>query len=435
MQRALFISRFSHWILCRFFKLLLSFLLILTPLTFSHLQIGQLQAEECDPPSWWQSSTLTTSKQFYYGMGNGDDKEEAKTEAISDLTSQLSVSINSEIKQKTGYEKIKDVDYRSDEIESTIKAVTKLTIKGIRQHKYEQICSTVYIAMRIKVADAKKQILNQDKVMAEIKRKIDFRLMTLEKNQKTLLSIIKDIDSKNQLANELAARKDYKKLIKIIFDRALTAYDQQNYKLARSLFYKIGIIGNHKAQFYLGVMYLKGLGIKTNLRESAKWFLMAARGGDALSQYNLGIMYAKKGSKKDLTFAAKWLKKAAKQDHSESQFNLASLYDEGKGLPLNDELAVKWYQKAAENDHIEAQYNLAVMYANGEGIKKSPETAAKWFKNAAAKDHTAAQYNLGLFYQKGIGLAEDESKAVYWFKKAANNGSSEAKKVLKEMED
>ncbi len=427
-----------HWLFRLFrnffqYSLFPIFTLIIIP--FSHFQTGQLQADECDPPSWWQSSSLTTNKQYYYGMGNGDDKKEAKTEAISDLTSQLSVSINSEVKQKTGYERIKDVDYRDDEIESTIKAVTKLTIKGIRQHKYEQICSTVYVAMRIKVTDAKKQILNQDKVMAEIKRKIDFRLMTLEKNQKTLLSIIKDIDSKNQLANELAAQKGYKKLIKIIFDRALTAYDRQNYKLARSLFYKIGIIGNHKAQFYLGVMHLKGLGIKTNLRESAKWFLMAARGGDALSQYNLGIMYAKKGKKKDLTLAAKWLKKAAKQDHTESQFNLGSLYDEGRGIPLNDELAVKWYQKAAENDHVEAQYNLAIMYANGEGTKKDPKTAVKWFQNAAAKGHTAAQYNLGLFYQKGIGLNEDESKAVYWLKKAANNGSSEAKKVLKEMED
>jgi TPR repeat protein len=67
-----------------------------------------------------------------------------------------------------------------------------------------------------------------------------------------------------------------------------------------------------------------------------KWYRQAAAQGDAVAQYNLGIMYAK-----------------------------------GEGVPRDDVEAVKWYQQVAARGYAGAQYSLGVMYAKGEGVPRA----------------------------------------------------------------
>ena len=89
-----------------------------------------------------------------------------------------------------------------------------------------------------------------------------------------------------------------------------------------------------------------------------------AEAGDAVAQFNLGVMYANgEGVPVDDATAVKWYTKAAEQGDADAQNNLALMYDEGEGVPVDDATAVKWYTKAAEQGHAEAQYNLGVMYA------------------------------------------------------------------------
>ncbi len=50
--------------------------------------------------------------------------------------------------------------------------------------------------------------------------------------------------------------------------------------------------GDAMAQFNLGVMYNTGRGVAQDYKQAVAWFRKAAEQGDAMAQFNLGLMYA-----------------------------------------------------------------------------------------------------------------------------------------------
>ncbi len=65
---------------------------------------------------------------------------------------------------------------------------------------------------------------------------------------------------------------------------------------------------------------------KELLDQAAKWIRKAATAGDREAQNTLGVMYLKgEGVKKNLTLAKKWFKKAATLGHVQAQENLQAL--------------------------------------------------------------------------------------------------------------
>ena len=58
-------------------------------------------------------------------------------------------------------------------------------------------------------------------------------------------------------------------------------------------------------------MYDNGVGVPQDYTEALKWYLHAARQGDADAQYNLGVMYRNgKGVPQDNAAALKWYRRA-----------------------------------------------------------------------------------------------------------------------------
>ena len=88
----------------------------------------------------------------------------------------------------------------------------------------------------------------------------------------------------------------------------------------------------------------------------------AAQKGYAPAQYYLGVMYEYgKGMKINNFMAKYWYEKAAYQNHAMAQQNLGIMYEEGRGVANNKAEALKWYRKAAEQGIGEAKtryYNL-----------------------------------------------------------------------------
>ncbi|WP_314879189.1 tetratricopeptide repeat protein, partial [Haemophilus parahaemolyticus] len=84
------------------------------------------------------------------------------------------------------------------------------------------------------------------------------------------------------------------------FQQGLTAYKQSDYQTAFKLWLPLAEQGDASTQFNLGVMYAKGRGVKQDDVEAVKWYRQAAEQGDAEAQFNLGVMYAKgRGVKQD----------------------------------------------------------------------------------------------------------------------------------------
>ena len=86
----------------------------------------------------------------------------------------------------------------------------------------------------------------------------------------------------------------------------------------------------------------------------------------------------------------------AEQGDAISQYNLGLMYDRGVGVPEDDVEAVRWHRLAAEQGYASAQYNFGLMYATGEGIPNDDVLAYMWWNLAAGQGHEGAQSNKDL---------------------------------------
>jgi hypothetical protein len=77
--------------------------------------------------------------------------------------------------------------------------------------------------------------------------------------------------------------------------------------------------GNASAQSELGLCYHEGDDILPNVRESMRWFILAARQGNAQAQYYLGRAYSSgEGVPKDIESAYAWLARSAAQGYKKA---------------------------------------------------------------------------------------------------------------------
>ena len=116
-----------------------------------------------------------------------------------------------------------------------------------------------------------------------------------------------------------------------------------------------------------------------NYNEAVKLYLKAAEFGFADAQFSLGCLYRKGlGVATDDIQANKWFLLAAEQGLKEAQNNLGYAYEEGIGLEQDYAQAYKWYSKAAEQDYYVAQCNLGDCYYYGRGVAKDYTEAAQY---------------------------------------------------------
>ncbi|WP_051919153.1 lipoprotein [Basilea psittacipulmonis] len=84
--------------------------------------------------------------------------------------------------------------------------------------------------------------------------------------------------------------------------------------------------GDVDAQVHLGYLYVKGLGVKQDYQQAAKYFRLGAIQGDTTAQFNLGLMYKRGlGVKQNYQQAFKYFKLAADQGHERAQATLREL--------------------------------------------------------------------------------------------------------------
>ncbi len=79
---------------------------------------------------------------------------------------------------------------------------------------------------------------------------------------------------------------------------------------------------------------------------------LANTSNDKIAQYYLGVMYMKgQGVEQDFEIAGEWFRKASEQGLAVAMFKLAELYTEGKGVPKDLEFAYVWYTVGAVHKH------------------------------------------------------------------------------------
>jgi TPR repeat protein/membrane associated rhomboid family serine protease len=185
--------------------------------------------------------------------------------------------------------------------------------------------------------------------------------------------------------------------------------------------------GNAVAQYNLGVRYRDGVGLPQDYKEAVDWFRKAAEQGFALAQSNLGNLYASgRGVPGDAQEAVRWLRKGAEQGLAAAQFNLGLMYLDGHGVPQDDQQAVAWFSKAAEQGFASAENSLGVLYEQGRGVAHDDQRAVEWYRKAAEQNNANAQNTLGGMYANGRGVPRDRVLAYMLFSLAALNANERA---------
>jgi len=163
-------------------------------------------------------------------------------------------------------------------------------------------------------------------------------------------------------------------------------------------------------------------------------FKQSAERGHAASEYNLAVMYEQGlGVPQDDQEAKKWYIKAADRGFADAEYRIGVMHRLGEGVPKDDKEAVKWFAKAAEKYHASAQFNLGVMYDNGQGVPEDDKEAVKWYVRAASSGHAKAQFNLGVVYLENRGVPQDMVCAHMWLNIAGSNGLEDGRKARDEI--
>ncbi len=98
------------------------------------------------------------------------------------------------------------------------------------------------------------------------------------------------------------------------------AYLQGDYETAYNTMISLANTSDDKiAQYYLGVMYMKGQGVEQDYEQAGEWFRRASEQGLAVAMYKLADLYTRgNGVPKDLEFAYVWYSVGAVHKHEKS---------------------------------------------------------------------------------------------------------------------
>src|SRR3954471_19279150 len=120
--------------------------------------------------------------------------------------------------------------------------------------------------------------------------------------------------------------------------------------------------GDINAQTALGLRYFEGRGVPPNPDEALLWWKKAEEHGSTAAQFYLGLLYHKGLGRMppNKPLARQWWYKAGNGGYAEAQYNLGVVHLHGDGVATNQAEAATWFRKAAAQGFIQAQLALAI---------------------------------------------------------------------------
>jgi len=179
------------------------------------------------------------------------------------------------------------------------------------------------------------------------------------------------------------------------------------------------------SKMYVAAAYLFGYGVKKNDDIARRYYIDAAKSGNNLAQYTLGINFLTSRDNINKKMGLIWLTKAAQNGNAQAQFKLANMYATGSGVESDQEKAKDFYTSAAQQDFPPAMLSLAEI-AQKEG---DLQQAKEWFTRAAERGSHDAQLALAQIYKEGKGVPVDAILAQQWEQMASKTAVVQADTV------
>lgn len=113
-----------------------------------------------------------------------------------------------------------------------------------------------------------------------------------------------------------------------------------------------------------------------------------------------------------------------------SRYRLGMLYQDGRGVSLDQAQAAHWFGLAGAAGHGRAAYMLGNMYATGTGVEENPAQAFAWFLRSAESGSARAQFHVAIAYLDDGVVRKNLLEAYIWFKRAGEGFSQGIDKNL-----
>ncbi len=107
------------------------------------------------------------------------------------------------------------------------------------------------------------------------------------------------------------------------------------------------------------------------------------------AQYYMGMMYMKgQGVEQDYKKAGEWFRKASEKNIPQAQYKLADLYFKGRGVPKDFEYAYIWYSVGASHAHklSVSSIDKAKTKLSEEELKEANKVVATYIKKYGPKE-------------------------------------------------
>lgn len=206
------------------------------------------------------------------------------------------------------------------------------------------------------------------------------------------------------------------------------AFDGKDYNKV----YQIGLRlpDDADAQYMMGQLYEKGLGVIKNLDEAMKLYSKASVQHHPAAMTAFGYIAA--AEYKDYSQAYMLFQEAADRGNSDAMVYLSSLYDKGDGVEKDTMESMKWLFKAADAGNSLAMGVVAMYYLNGYIVSEDPAEAMKWLLKAAEQNDSEAMRQIAYLYDEGVGVPQSFPNALKWLRKAADLGNIQAMVTIAE---
>lgn len=201
---------------------------------------------------------------------------------------------------------------------------------------------------------------------------------------------------------------------------AVKLSEWNNHSKSHRYLLKAARLGNPLSQYRVGMNYYLGKGCLRSGSEALLWFERSALAGNVDAQFELGVaLLDDRDENWCVGSAAPWILSHAEDAYKAQQ---TALFPGGVSLRKDLQNAFLWIKRAAEGGKPAAQANLGWLHLNGLGCTVDSDAAKKWFELAALSNIPSAVFGLAELYSGFAGHPVRQDLALMWLEKAADLG-------------
>lgn len=214
---------------------------------------------------------------------------------------------------------------------------------------------------------------------------------------------------------------------------------QRQFAAAEEYYLRAYALGDARAAYRLGSMYMTGKGVDIDYAVATRWFRLAAEAGLPAGQHELaltwwnGRYWTGQALVTDQAEAVRLFRLAAAQEHAPSALYLGLASEFGYGTAIDYALAGEWYDRAIAGGSTEAMVRRAAMAEAGQGAPADPNRALELLETAAGLGSVEANRQLGRKYRHGEGVMQHPLRAMDYYRAAAEQGDAGAMSALAEI--